>query len=98
MVDVGVGEDHDVDLARVEVGEAAVDLVALLAVALVEAAIQQDPGAVDFEQVLGTGGGAGGTAEFQFHELVRKLARIGREGNGKVGGGPLACEPENGDG
>jgi hypothetical protein len=55
-------------------------------VALVEPAIEQDAGAVDFEQVLGSGSGAGGTAEFEFHGLVRKLACIGREGNGKVEG------------
>ena len=86
VVDVGVGEDHDVDFAGVEVREAAVDLVAFLAVSLIEAAVEEDAGAVDFEQVLGSGGGAGGTAEFEFHELVRKLAPIGREGNGKVDG------------
>src|SRR5690606_13901406 len=72
VVDVGVGKDDDVDFLRVEMGEAAVHLVALLAAALEQAAIEQDAGAVDFEQVLGTGGGARGTAEFHSHGLVRK--------------------------
>ena len=48
-------------------GEVAVDLVGVLARALVEAAVQQDALAVDFEQMLRAGGGAGGTAEFEFH-------------------------------
>ncbi len=50
--------------------EAAVHLVGMLARPLIEAAIQQDALAIDFEQVLRTGGGAGGTAEFEFHVSV----------------------------
>jgi hypothetical protein len=33
---------------------------------LIEAAIEKDAPAVDFKQVLGTGGGAGCAAEFDF--------------------------------
>jgi hypothetical protein len=69
VVDVRVGEDHHVDVLRIEVREAAVHLVGLLARSLIEPAIEQDALAVDLKQMLRAGGGAGGTAEFEFHEL-----------------------------
>ena len=94
VVDVGVGKHDQIDLLRVEVRKPAVHLVALLAAALVESAIEQDTAAVDFQQVLRTGGGARGTAEFQFHGLVRKQARAAGEGNGKVPGARRLCPAE----
>ena len=67
VVDVGVGEDDAVDLFGVE-GEGAIAFHGLGAAALEEAAVEEDALAVDFEEVLRTGGGAGGTAEFDFHQ------------------------------
>jgi hypothetical protein len=68
VVDVRVGKDHHIDRRRDRSGEAAVHLIGVLARSLIEPAIQQDALAVDLQQMLGTGGGAGGTAEFEFHE------------------------------
>jgi hypothetical protein len=67
VVDVGVGEDNAVDLLGVE-GEGAVAFHGLGATTLEEATIEEDALAVDFEEVLRTGGGAGGAAEFDFHQ------------------------------
>ena len=64
VVDVRVREDHRVDLRWVE-EEVLVALVAVLAPALVEAAVEEDPLAVDFEEVLGARRRAGCAAEFQ---------------------------------
>ena len=47
--------------------EAAVDLIGVRPRSLIETAVEKDAIAVDFKQVLRTGGGAGGTAEFEFH-------------------------------
>ncbi len=70
VVDVGVGEDDAVDLLGVE-GEGTIALHGLGAAALEEAAVEEDALAVDFEEVLRTGGGAGGAAEFDFHQGKR---------------------------
>ena len=47
--------------------EVDVDFVGVFAATLVESAIEEDLGAVNFEEVLGAGGSASGTAEFEFH-------------------------------
>ena len=70
-----VGEDDGVDFRRIKMREAAVDVVGLAAAALIEPAVEQDPAPVDFQQMLRTGGGARGTAEFEFHgECVASIA------------------------
>lgn len=66
VVDVGVAEDDGVELGGFE-GEVFVDVVGFFAVALVESAVQQDAFAVDFDEVAGSGGGAGGTVEGDVH-------------------------------
>ena len=67
VVDVGVGEDNAVDLLGVE-GKGTIAFHGLGAATLEEAAVEEDALAVDFEEVLRTGGGAGGAAEFDFHQ------------------------------
>jgi len=67
VVDVGVGKDDVVDVGGVEVGEAAVDFVGIKASALIESAVEEDFGAVNFEEVLRARGRASGAAEFDFH-------------------------------
>jgi hypothetical protein len=64
---VGVGEDNAVDLLGVE-GKGTIAFHGLGAATLEEAAVEEDALAVDFEEVLRTGGGAGGAAEFDFHQ------------------------------
>lgn len=66
MVDVGVGEDDAVDRFGVK-RELTIALHGFCTAALVEAAVEQETLAIDFNQVLGAGGGAGGAAEFDFH-------------------------------
>jgi hypothetical protein len=66
VINVGVGEDDAVDLFRIK-GELAVSLHGLGAAALVEAAIEQDAGVVDLDEMLRTCGGAGCAAEGDFH-------------------------------
>ena len=68
MVDVRVGKDHCVDRLRIEVRETAVHLISMLARTLLEAAIQQDALAINLQQMLRAGGGASGTAKFEFHK------------------------------
>ena len=62
VVDVGVGEDDGVDLLRGE-RHRAVRLERLLAVALQEAAVEEDAMSVVFDAVEGAGGGARGAEE-----------------------------------
>lgn len=66
VVDVGVREHDAVDRLRVK-RELTIALHGFCTATLVEAAVEQDPLAIDFNQVLGAGGGAGGAAEFDFH-------------------------------
>ena len=66
MVDVGVGEDHGVDLGGIE-PEGLVDLVGFLAAALEHAAIEKNAGIVEFEEVLGTGDLVGAAEEMPLH-------------------------------
>ena len=71
VVDVGVRQNHHVDRLRVEIRETTVHLVGELARSLIEPAIEQDALAVDLQQMLRAGGGAGRTAKFQFHGFFR---------------------------
>ena len=66
VVDVGVGKDDAVDRFGVK-RELTIPLHGFCTAALVEAAVEQETLAIDFNQVLGAGGGAGGAAEFDFH-------------------------------
>jgi len=66
VVDVGVAEDDGVELGGFE-GEVLVDVVGFFAVALVESAVEEDAFAVDFDEVAGSGGGAGGAVEGDVH-------------------------------
>ena len=66
MIDVGVGKHHRIDLGRIE-QEVPVSIPGVVPPSLVEAAVEKDLAAVDFEQVLGTGSGAGRAAKFQLH-------------------------------
>jgi len=68
VVDVRVAQDHGVNLPRVE-GKAAVTLGGLLAMPLEQAAFEQEPLAVDLDQVHRAGGGAGGAEEMNFHRI-----------------------------
>ena len=66
VVNVRVAQDGGVNLARVE-RKAAVAVRGLLAVALVEAAFEQQALAVDLDEIHGAGGGAGRAEEMDFH-------------------------------
>ena len=48
----------------------AVALVAIIAPALIQPAVEQDLLTVHFKEVLGAGGGASGTAELELHSWV----------------------------
>jgi hypothetical protein len=61
-----VAQDDGVNLPRVE-GKAAVAVRGLLAVALVEAAFEQQALAVDLDKIHGAGGGAGRAKEMDSH-------------------------------
>ena len=71
VIDVGVREDHRIDIRRLE-AEAAVALVGLGARALVQPAVEQDGVPVDLEQVLGAGDSLGGAVEVDFHACLLK--------------------------
>ena len=66
MVEMGVGEQDDVDLRRIEAKVARVFLLDLPA-ALIEAAIDQDRPARRLQQVAGAGDAAIGAVEGEFH-------------------------------
>jgi hypothetical protein len=66
MVDVGVGEDDEIDAARIEV-KGAVVFGARLAAALEHPAIHQKTHAVGFQQIAGTGHLACRAEKSQFH-------------------------------
>jgi hypothetical protein len=68
MVDMRVGEDHGVHPAGIE-RQVAVTLVRLAPPALVEPAIQQQPDAVEFQQVLRSRDGAGRSPEEDAHRF-----------------------------
>ena len=68
VVDVRVGKDHGIETADVE-REAAVDLARLLAAALEQPAVAQDPRAVDFEEMLGAGHRVHAAEKMDFHRL-----------------------------
>ncbi len=66
VIHVRVAQDDGVNLPRVE-GKAAVALDGFLAMALEEAAFEQQPPAVDFEQIHRAGGGARCAEEVDLH-------------------------------
>jgi hypothetical protein len=66
VIDVGVGQDHAVDLCGIE-GKVEVALVGLRPMPLEETAIEENALAVDLKEVLRTGGGLGGAAEGDLH-------------------------------
>jgi hypothetical protein len=63
---VGVREDHRVDVGGGE-SEGPVDFVGFLAAALEEAAVEEDVGIVEFEEVLGSGDLVGAAEEMPLH-------------------------------
>jgi len=69
VIDVGVGQDDLVDRAGV-VRRLAVALKGFLALALEQAAVQQDAVAVDFEEVLRAGDRPRRTVERDSHDLL----------------------------
>ena len=66
VIDVRVAQDHRVDLLRVE-GEVAVALDGFAAPALEQAALQQQPLAVEFQEIHRPGRRAGGAEEMNSH-------------------------------
>ena len=66
VVDVGVREDHRIDVGGGE-AEGLVDLVGFLAAALEEAAVEEDMGVVEFEEMLGSGDLVGAAEEMPLH-------------------------------
>ena len=66
VVDVGVAEHDAIDRLRVE-RKCAIALDGFLAFALEESAFEQQPFAVDLEQVHGAGGGARGAEKVDSH-------------------------------
>jgi hypothetical protein len=63
---VRVAQHDGVDLPGVK-GKTAVALDGFVAVALEQAAFEQQPPAVHFQQIHGTGGGARGAEKMDFH-------------------------------
>ena len=86
VVDVGVGEDHGGEVGRVE-GEMFVAVVGFLAVPLVKPAVEQDALAIDLDEVLGAGGGAGGAVEGDFHVVDGEANRVGSGGRAGLASG-----------
>ena len=66
VVDMGVGQDHGIHGDGIE-SEGAVDFVGVLAAALEESAIEQDPRAIDFQEVFGAGHRVGAAEEMPLH-------------------------------
>ena len=66
MINVRVAQDDGVHLLRVE-GKTAVAVGGFLAVALEEAAFEQQPFAVDLDEIHRAGGGARRAEEMDFH-------------------------------
>ena len=73
MVDVRVGEQHEIDAVRVEF-ESGVVFVARLAPALKHAAVHQKAHAGSFQHITGTRHLATGTMELDFHCIAPDLA------------------------
>ena len=69
MVDMGVGEDHVVDRLGID-RKVAVLFERLLAVPLIETAVQKNPLAAGFDEMHGASRGAGRTEKCDFHPLL----------------------------
>ena len=67
VIDVGVGEDEDVDVGVLAGASPAVDLEGLLAAALEKTAVEEDAVAVHFDEVPGAGDGAGRSGKGDLH-------------------------------
>ena len=74
MVEVGVGHQHEIDAAQLEVERAAV-LAIGLAPALEEAAIHQECAVLVIDAQAGAGDLAGGTEEGELHHWPRGFFR-----------------------
>ena len=85
VVDVRVGKNDQVDGCRIKKRKTAVHLVRVLARSLIEPAVEKDAPAVDLQQMLRTGGGAGGTAEFEFHGFRGRVRWMGDIYHGLTG-------------
>jgi hypothetical protein len=80
MIHVRVAQDHGVNLPRVE-RKAAVALDGFFAVALEEAAFEQQPFAVDLDEIHRTGGGARRAEEVDLHgeKMLKELPKSSSE-------------------
>src|SRR5262249_31735604 len=84
MINVRVAQHHRVERFGVE-GEIAIALDGFLALALKEAALQQQPRAVDFEQIHRAGRRARGAEEMDLHGAKGAGGgRVVESGNGKL--------------
>jgi hypothetical protein len=93
VIDVGVGKHHSVNGGSGK-GEGAVLQVGVLAAALVEPAVQQIPFAVAFQQVHGTGDGAGRAPECELHQRHGSSPKPASRGSLQRGGAENAEEAQ----
>ena len=66
MVNVGVTEHDSIDLLRIK-GKITVAFDGFIALALIEAAFQQEPSSINLEKVHRAGGGPSGAEKMDLH-------------------------------
>ena len=84
VVEMGVGEEHGVEVRRV-VGERDAIADRLIGASLEEAAIDEHPGAVGDEEELGAGHGGGSAEEVDLHRRI--VTRLSWRGSVSPSGG-----------
>jgi len=75
MIDVGVGQQYEIERGRIESETRAV-LAVGLAPALEHAAVDQETQAVGFDQETGSGDFARGAEERQFHNVASRASCV----------------------